>query len=115
MKVKRLQVSFFSYVLFFCTLQFRVLFRVLNPNLCRNTNTREAKLCARGGTYTFERDERLLRGDYIDKTHARAQNTHNRASTLLLLFEASSVFRRSITRKEKRRGEKERTFFPRYI
>ena len=90
------------------------LFRVLNPNR-RNTNTREAKLCARGGTYTFERDERLLRGDYIDKTHARAQNTHNRASTLLLLFEASSVFRRSITRKEKRRGEKERTFFPRYI
>ena len=76
MKVKRLQVSFFSYVLFFCTLQFRVLFRVLNPNLCRNTNTREAKLYARGGTYTFERDERLLRGDYIDKTHARAQNTH---------------------------------------
>lgn len=51
------------------------LFRVLNPNR-RNTNTREAKLCARGGTYTFERDERLLRGDYIDKTHARAQNTH---------------------------------------
>ena len=61
MKVKRLQVSF--RVLFFCTLQFRVLFRVLNPNLCRNTN-REAKLCARGGTYTFERDERLLRGEY---------------------------------------------------
>ena len=57
MKVKRLQVSF--RVLFFCTLQFRV----LNPNR-RNTNTREAKLYARGGTYTFERDERLLRGEY---------------------------------------------------
>merc|ERR1712205_229931 len=65
------------------------------------------------GTYTFERDERLLRGDYIDKTHAHA---HNRASILLLLFEALVLFSsRSITRKEKRRGEKERTFFPRYI
>ena len=77
MKVKRLQVSFFSYVLFFCTLQFRVLFRVLNPNLCRNANTREAKLYARGGTYTFERAEPLLRGDYIDKTHAHAHITEH--------------------------------------
>ena len=61
MKVKRLQsLFFFVSAFFFCTLQFRV----LNPNLCRNTNTREAKLYARGGTYTFERDERLLRGEY---------------------------------------------------
>lgn len=50
---------FFFVSAFFCTLQFRV----LNPNR-RNTNTREAKLYARGGTYTFERDERLLRGEY---------------------------------------------------
>ena len=55
--------SLFFRKCFFFALQFRVLFRVLNPNR-RNTNTREAKLCARGGTYTFERDERLLRGEY---------------------------------------------------
>ena len=114
MKVKRLQVSFFSYVLFFCTLQFRVLFRVLNPNLCRNTNTREAKLYARGGTYTFERDERLLRGDYIDKTHARAQNTHNRASTLLLLFEASAFFV-VVSRVKRKEEEKRKGHFSRDI
>jgi hypothetical protein len=34
-------------------------------------------LDARGGTYTFERDERLLRGDYIDKTHAHAHITEH--------------------------------------
>merc|ERR1712205_5258 len=65
------------------------------------------------GTYIRSRETWDFCAASIDKTHAHA---HNRASILLLLFEALVLFSsRSITRKEKRRGEKERTFFPRYI
>ena len=69
MKVKRLQVSFFSYVLFFCTLQFRVLFRVLNPN-CRNTNTREAN-CTRGAAHIHSRETNDFCAAIILTKHTR--------------------------------------------
>ena len=86
MKVKRLQVSFFRKCFFFAP------FSLGSYTLIVETPTPEGSKIVREGRhiYTFERDERLLRGDYIDKTHA--QNAHNRASILLLLFEALVLF-----------------------
>ena len=105
--------SLFFRTLFFCTLQFRVLFRVLNPNLCRNTNTREAKLYARG-RHIHSRETNDFCAAIILTKHTHAHKTHTTEHQHYYYSLKRVCFSYSIYI-EKRRGEKERTFFPRYI
>jgi hypothetical protein len=74
MKVKRLSKS-----LFFVSAFFFAPFSLGSYTLIVETPTPEGSKIVREGRhiYTFERDERLLRGDYIDKTHAHAHITEH--------------------------------------